>query len=415
MKSRSITATLQKHTNSDLGRIIVLTGARQTGKTTLANLAFPHYKYLSIEDPNLRTQYAQLTANQWNEYYPYAILDEVQKEPRLIESIKSVYDQFAEPRYLLLGSSRLLLLQKVKESLAGRCMIVEVFPLTLPEIRTSTWDDTCQKSIFQQYIETQKISNLLPDFKLHPQFANRVKAFDYYLKYGGYPALLNESFDDNDRIEWLTNYIKTYLERDIRDLADFRTLEPFIKVQRIAASLTAQQINFTLLAKEADVSSNTANRFIQYLEISYQAFLLQPWYNNKLKRLAKTPKLHYLDPGIQKIIIGKTGDLTGNEFESAIVAEMYKQLKNIRFRGQMYHLRTHDGREIDLIIEIENGYIAIEIKKTTNVNLTDARHLLDLNDILDKQLIHSFIISNDTAIKQITENITAIPAALFLT
>jgi len=116
MKARAIAPIIYQNSKSNLGRIIVLTGARQTGKTTLAKQTFPNYTYLSIEDPVLRTQYAQLTASQWKAYYPNALLDEVQKEPRLIESVKSVYDQFPEPRYVLLGSSQLLLMQKVKES-----------------------------------------------------------------------------------------------------------------------------------------------------------------------------------------------------------------------------------------------------------------------------------------------------------
>jgi hypothetical protein len=122
-----------------MGRIIILTGARQTGKTTLARNAFPGYAFLSIEDPILRQSYAGLSAAQWRDLYPRAILDEVQKQPVLIESIKSVYDQWPEPRYILLGSSQLLLLEKVKESLAGRCHIVELFPLTLPELGTESW------------------------------------------------------------------------------------------------------------------------------------------------------------------------------------------------------------------------------------------------------------------------------------
>ena len=112
MKSRFLKVVLNKQHKSALGRIIVLTGARQTGKTTLSKQCFPDYTYLSIEDPVLRMEYKKLTASQWHLHYPYAILDEVQKEPALIESIKSVYDQYSDTKYLLLGSSQLLLLKK---------------------------------------------------------------------------------------------------------------------------------------------------------------------------------------------------------------------------------------------------------------------------------------------------------------
>ena len=415
MKSRFLKKVLLEKSNSPLGRIIVLTGARQTGKTTLAKKCFPDYQYLSIEDPVLRIQYKELTANQWNANYPFSILDEVQKEPQLIESIKSVYDQYENTRYLLLGSSQLLLLQKVKESLAGRCIIQEVFPLTLPEILTNGWNEAPKNSFFQDFLESKALPDLLPSFNLYPDFSIKEEAFKYYLNYGGYPALINPLLKDDERVEWLRNYVHTYLERDIRDLADFKSLDPFVKIQRITSLLTGQLINYSQLGREAGVTSNTAQRFLQYLEISYQTILLQPWYSNTLKRLVKTPKLHYLDPGVQKAIVQKTGDLTGNEFESAIVAEIYKQAQVVGFKSPFYHLRTHDGAEVDLIIETETHFIAIEIKMTNNVSHTDIRNLKTLKNILTKPVLQSFVISNDKAIKKFPENILAIPASMFLT
>ena len=415
MKSRFLKNVLIKKAKSPLGQIIVLTGARQTGKTTLARHCFPSYTYLSIEDPVLRIEYKNLTAAQWKETYPEAILDEIQKEPVLIESIKSVYDQYNDIRYLLLGSSQLLLLSKVKESLAGRCIIEEVLPLTLPELLTDSWDETPELSWFQQYLRNGKLPKSIPSFSLHPAYAKKVKAFQYYLIYGGYPALINENLTDNDRFEWLTSYVHTYLERDIRDLADFKSLEPFVKIQKITALLTAQLVNFSYLGNEAKVSSKTAQRFLRYLELSYQTIMLQPWFDNKLKRLVKTPKLHYLDPGVQRAILQKRGELTGNEFESAVVAEIYKQTKMAGCTGSFYHLRTHDGAEVDLLLELENGFIAFEIKLSQHVGQKDARHLINLHKILHKPLIHGFVLSNDNRVIKINENITALPASMFLT
>lgn len=166
MKSRAIKDALLAKNKSPYGRILILTGARQTGKTTLARACFPGYTYLSIEDPVLRSQYSLLTASQWEKMYPNAILDEVQKEPRLIESIKSVYDQYPDPRYVLLGSSQLLLLQKVRESLAGRCHIQDVYPLTIPEILTKSWEGQIKPSFFQQYLEEGSLQIPYPSFML---------------------------------------------------------------------------------------------------------------------------------------------------------------------------------------------------------------------------------------------------------
>jgi predicted AAA+ superfamily ATPase len=414
MKSRSLKSAIVNKSQLLSGRIIIITGARQTGKTTLAKLTFPDLKYIAVDDPVLIDQYTSLTASQWHEYYPHTVLDEVQKVPVLIESIKAVYDQFPDTSYILTGSCQLLLLDKVRESLAGRCAIFEIYPLTIPELMTEVWDEDIPLSFFQEFLQKGSLPEVLPSFMTDPDYAVREKIFQYYITNGAYPVLTIARMKDDERFEWLTNYIRTYLERDVRDLADFRSLEPFVKVQRMTALMTGNILNYSDLAKDAGITANTARRFIHYLEISYQAILLHPWSRNKLKRLVKSPKLHYLDPGIQKAIIQKRGMPAGNEYESAVIAELYKQMKNIQFPGSFYHLRTVDGREIDLLIETAKGYYAIEIKMASHVSGVDARHLKGLCPILDKPLLHSFLISNDPAVHNISENILALPAAMFL-
>jgi len=415
MRYRAKSATLSERSKSSLGRIIVLTGARQTGKTTLVKHMFPDYPHLSIEDPVMRSQYTNLTAAQWKQIYPYAILDEIQKEPRLIESIKSVYDQFEAPRYLLLGSSQIMLLNKVKESLAGRCVIEELFPLTLPELQTKDVEDVAPLSAFQQLLNTQELPELMPALPLHLQHSKIMAAFTHYLQFGGYPALVSDRLNDAERRDWLQNYQRTYLERDVRDLAEFRNLEPFIRIQKSAAHLTGQLLNYSSLARDAGVKGQTAQRFIYYLEMSYQAILLPPWHRNALKRLSKSSKIHFLDPGVQRSITGNLqGALSGHEFESALVAEMYKQSKNIGFSGAFYHLRTLDGREVDVLIENAEGYYAIEIKNTRHIHPTDGRNLVGLDGILDKPVLQQIVLSQDPQVKNLGNGITAIPAALFL-
>jgi hypothetical protein len=226
--------------------------------------------------------------------------------------------------------------------------------------------------------------------------------------------LADPDLDDNERSEWLRGYVRTYLERDIRDLAEFRSLEPFVKVQKMTSLLTGELVNYSQLAREAGITVGTVQKFISYLEISYQTILLQPWSRNKLKRLVKSPKLHYLDPGVQKAIIQKRGEVTGHEFESAVVAEIYKQLKNISNPVSLYHLRTVDGREVDLLLETEKGYIAIEIKLSVHISKSDIKHLSGLETLLDKPLLKSFILSNDDRIMEFSDSIMALPAAMFL-
>jgi predicted AAA+ superfamily ATPase len=422
MLNRKILEYARNLSQSPVGRILVFTGARQTGKTTVTRHGFPEYTYISIEDPVLRGQYTRLTAAQWRELYPRAILDEVQKEPQLIESIKAVYDQWSGPRYMLLGSSQLLLLEKVRESLAGRCAIIELYPLTLPELETADWTEPVGDSLFQQFLinlekaqgEWIAAPEILPSFLLDKKMAKKKAAWDYYLKFGGYPALTNPALSDEERYIWLHEYVRTYLERDIRDLASFRDLEPVIKLQRYLANMTAQVLNSSAAAVQLGLSVKTVQRYIHFFELSYQIMTIPAWSRNLNKRLVKAPKIHYLDNGVLQGVLEKQGGLTGHEFESLVAAEIYKQIRCAGAPGQLFHLRTHDGFEVDLLLELPQGYIAFEIKMADRIRDSDASGLKKLSAILDKPLLHGFLLSQDDETRRLDEHITALHGAYFL-
>ncbi len=414
MRNRSVRQYIIEKSEKKTGRIIALTGARQTGKTTLARKAFDDFEYISIEDPVMRQGFANLNARQWKDLYPKAILDEIQKEPSLIESIKSVYDQWPDPRYIILGSSQLLLLQKIKESLAGRVSIFEIYPLTLPELATKSWGDAVQTSAFISLLKEGK-TNFLPSFLMHPGISKIMSAWDHFKKFGGYPALVDESLDDEDRYSWLDNYVRTYLERDVRELANYRDLEPFIKIQKLFANSTASLFNASQIGKRIGLTSKTAQRYLQYFEISYQLFSLPAWSGNPNKRLSKMPKIHFMDHGVLQAVMQKRGGMSGTEFESVLVTEMYKQIKNQHVQAQMFHLRTHDGKEVDLLIEMEDGFYAFEIKQSDKVNETDGRHLRNLETLLTKPLKQSFILSADPQTQYFQDGkIIALHFAMFL-
>jgi predicted AAA+ superfamily ATPase len=415
MKKRIVFDAIKAKEHSPLGRIIVLTGARQTGKTTISRYCFPDYAYLSIEDPVQTAGYRKLTAQQWKAFYPSAILDEVQKEPQLIESIKSVYDQFPDPHYVLLGSSQFLLMQKIKESLAGRCFIMEIYPLTLPELVTDDASPSIDTSFMVKYIKGEvSEQSLFPSFTIQPDYMLKQQAYNFYLKYGGYPALTNETLTDTERMEWLEMYVRTFLERDVRDLGAFRDLEPFIKLQRYLANITGNVVNLASIAKETAVSIPTIQRYLQYMEMSYQIIVLPAWFANPVKRLIKAPKVHVMDYGILQAVLKKKALPSGNEYESTLVAEIYKQIKSYRLPVNCYHLRTQDGREVDLLLETADYFIAIEIKMTENVGRSDIRNLIGLQEILNKPLKHAFVLSNDVNVQYFGEGITALHAAAFL-
>lgn len=414
-KRRQIETNILALKDKQYARILVFTGARQVGKTTLVKQLLPDYTYLSIEDPIKRKSYLNMTAQQWEALYPKAILDEVQKEPQLIESIKATYDTYGNVRYVLLGSSQLLLLEKVKESLAGRCLIYELYPLTIPEIETNSWADEIHPSIWQRLLTnaTEQIA-LLPSFLLDERMSQKAAAWQHYVQYGGYPALVADEMNTEDRYVWLTNYVHTYLERDVRDLASFRDLDPFIKLQRATAIYTGCVLNASNLARDLGVTSKTVQRYLEYLRLSYQVLLLPAWERNSAKRLVKAPKIHFMDNGVLQAVLLKRGGTTGAEFESLVVSEIYKQAKNIFANVSFYHLRTQDGKEIDLLVETQDGYFAFEIKMAEHVTIADARHLMSIDSILDKPLLQGFVLSNDVETHQFTNNIQAVNVAMFL-
>jgi len=415
MKTRILSEFVRNLETRDTARILVLTGARQTGKTTLCRTLFPGYTFLSIEDPVMRGQYSRLTAAQWRDVYPTAILDEIQKEPGLIESIKSVYDQWKEPCYVLTGSSQLLLMEKVRESLAGRCVVLELYPLTLPELGSDGGTVAVPPSPFINLVRNALAPPVLPpSFLLDPGHARKQGAWDHYKRFGAYPALTATNLTDDDRHEWLRNYVITYLERDIRDLASFRDLDAFVKLQRYLALQTATVLNLASIAKQLSLNVKTVQRYLHYFEMSYQAVMLGAWSRNPNKRLAKAPKLHYLDNGVVQAVLQKRGGLTGFEFESLVVAEMYKQLRSNRIDAPLYHLRTLDGREVDLLVELPSGYFAFEIKMAERVSAVDARHLRNLAGFLDKPLLGSFVLSQDPVTANLDPDIIAVHAAAFL-
>ena len=414
-KNRQIERIISSVKDKRHARIIVFTGARQVGKTTLVKQVFPEYEYLSIEDPILRKAYLNLSAAQLKSQYPKATLDEVQKEPQLIESIKATYDTYEDVHYVLLGSSQLLLLEKVRESLAGRCLIYELYPLILPELATQTWEDAIIPSLWQQIITCQCDSSaILPSFLMDKRMPVKNDSWEHYLRLGGYPALVADDMTEDDKYTWLRTYVHTYLERDVRDLVSFRDLEPFIKLQRAVALYTGGLFNASNFARDVGVTSKTVQRYLEYLRLSYQVIILPAWERNATKRLVKAPKVHFMDNGVLQAILQKRGGLTGSEFESLIIAEIYKQVKNLQIDASFHHLRTQDGKEIDLLVETQEGYYAFEVKMTEHVSSIDARHLLNIEPILDKPLLHGFVLSNDKETHHFSDKVTAVHAAMLL-
>jgi predicted AAA+ superfamily ATPase len=417
--SRQIESGLKRLHSKSRGRIIVLTGARQVGKSTLARRTFPEYPMIDMDSPVERGVYRAMTPEDWIIQYPQVIIDEIQKLPELFETVKACHDRNEATRFILLGSSQFLLQKGVKESLAGRAAIKELYPFSIPELMKESGDGAESRLIKLLYSNDpmESFQNIIPvGAVVGEHFARAKITWNYYLHFGGMPMLLDDEWSDTDREEWLQDYHATFLQRDLADLARLDNLEPFVIAQQSLALRSGQTVNFSDVARDAGISPPTARKFMQYLEISYQAIVLQPWFANHHKRLAKMPKVHFMDPGICRSILKRRGDVSGAEFESAVVSEVYKQTQNAGLCLSMYHLRTLDGREVDLLIERDDGFIAIECKQSDSVHLRDTRHLKKLSSILNKPVLLSLVVSNDPAIRRLSDDpvVWNVPASLLL-
>jgi predicted AAA+ superfamily ATPase len=237
---------------------------------------------------------------------------------------------------------------------------------------------------------------------------------DHYLRWGGMPVLAAGDTADQDRRAWLRDYRRTYLERDVTDLAALRDLEPFVRAQTAIAERSGALINLADLARVAGISHPTAQRFLRYLELSYQVLVLAPYHRNAEKRLAKQPKVHFVDPGIWRSVTNQWGPLTGQAFESAVVAEVIKQVRNTGVESRCFHLRTHDGREVDLLVELDSGFLAIEFKQTRRAADADARHLRGLDQFLDRPVLAALLVTQDPHLRELAGGVRAVPGAWLL-
>jgi len=405
--------------------LIAVTGARQTGKSTLLKALLPDYRYVNLDDPALRAQLLSLPAGQVAAAYPSAIWDEVQKAPEFIDKIKAAHDEWPQTRYVLSGSSQIRLLKRVRESLAGRVALVELDPLTVVELGSDGAVDSPppRTSPLLRLMAAMAhggdldvfARDLPPAAELDQHYPQAAAAWDRFVRNGGMPALTADGYTDESRREWLTDYARTYLQRDLADLASLNALEPFVRVQQVLAARSGYPVNFSDVARSASVSSITAKHYLEYLSVSYQVMVLPPWFRNTEKRLTKMPKVVMADPGVHRALLRHYGEPTGHEFESMVTAEVCKQCRAADMDAQWFHLRTADGREVDLLLELPAGFVAIEVKQATSVSMADARHLRDLGALMDKPLLAALLVSNQTRITYHPEHkLLCVPAAYLL-
>lgn len=333
---------------------VFLGGPRQSGKTTLARAVFPNHPYVSLEDPDQR-EFAAVDPRGFLARYPRgAVLDEVQRVPSILSYLQALIDADRTPgRFILTGSQQFLLMRHVSQSLAGRVAIATLPPFSLAEVleRTHLRGDR-----FDQAGRT----------KPAPAFS-----VDWLLRQGLYPAVHTAGADPTD---WMASYYRTYVERDVRELLAVGDLETFGRFIRLCAGRSGQLLNLSSLGSDAGVTHTTARRWLSVLVTSDLVHLLQPHHANFSKRLIKSPKLYFLDPGLLCYLLRivrledvGTHPLRGAIFETFVVSELVKVFAGAGQEPPLYFWRDRSGREVDLVIDLGGRLVPVEIKSGATV------------------------------------------------
>jgi predicted AAA+ superfamily ATPase len=393
-------------------RIPVLTGARQVGKTTLAKALYADsLRYVNLDSPGERQRLGKVPAEGWGVSVGAAVLDEVQKAPHLLEKLKWAFDQGEIDFSVLLGSSRILLLDKVKESLAGRVFLFELWPLTVgelvPHFGGPLPSPPFATRILAEGADLKAEIDTLASRTATSAAGRADAAVTHVLAWGGMPPLLE--LGDEDRWQWLDSYQATYLERDLGDLARLRDLQAFTTCHRLAALRAGCLLQYSDLARDAGVPATTTKSYLRYLELSYQTIRLPAWSANLGVRLVKAPKLIWCDSGIQRTLSGQTGGLSGAQYESTMVAQVLMTLWNHGMRFDHSHLRTSGGLEVDLVLEQQQGIVAIELKARSKVDARDARPIEKARRLFGDAYRGGLVVYRGPEVVRLTETVFAIP------
>lgn len=322
--------------------VVAVLGPRQSGKTTLVQATFPHHKYFSFEDLDIRS-FAQNDPRGFLETHHEKeglILDEIQYVPSLLSYIQTEVDRFKKKgHFILTGSQNFLIDEAISQTLAGRIAILTLLPLSLSEMQGS-------------HVGAPSLEEAL--FK------------------GGYPRIYADHLSP---IDWYPNYIRTYLERDVRQVKNVTDLLLFQRFLKLCAGRTGQLLNLSSLASDCGISPNTARSWISLLAASYLIFLLQPHHENFHKRLIKMPKLYFYDTGIACSLLGieRAEDLNmhflrGGLFESFVISDLLKQRYHQGLQPRHFFWRDSLGHEIDCLIETSSQLIPMEIKSGKTIS-----------------------------------------------
>ena len=339
--------------------VVTLMGPRQSGKTTLCRMLFPDHEYLSLEAPDVRSRAIEdprgFLASEDD-----LIIDEIQRAPDLLSYIQVLVDEDSRPgRFILTGSQNLLLMESVSQTLAGRTALLRLFPFSLPEL--------LGRDLFDPAHPTKSTAD-----------ASEADRWETLFR-GFYPRIHDRNLSPR---EWLGDYFRTYVERDLGEILAVSDLRAFENFARLAAGSTATELNLSRLASDVGVGQQTARRWLNVLEIGYLATTLPSHHANFRKRLRKRPRLHFLDTGLVCYLLDipdahtlARHPLRGAIFESFVVSELIKSFANRRREAPVFFWRDVSRHEIDALIDLGDRLVPVEVKSGETVPADAVRNL----------------------------------------
>ncbi len=383
---------------------VVLTGPRQSGKTTLLqHLFIDRYRYISLEPPDIRAAASEDPRSFLEMNPPPVIFDEIQYTPDLLPFIKEVIDEdrLRPGQFLLTGSQNLLLMEKVKESLAGRAAMLSLLPLSRREA-----DGEPQLALPWESERTQSASSI------KNTFGNLWKSF---LR-GGYPELIANP--DRNANLWFGSFVRTYLERDVRMLRQVGDLTLFQNFLRVLAARSAQLLNLSDVSRDLGVSVNTAKAWLSVLEATFQIIVLRPYYANVGKQLVKTPKIYFTDTGILCYLSGLkdpehalAGPMGGAIMETAVLMEIVKTYMSRGIPPQIYFWRTRAGTEVDIVVETEGKLIPVEVKLSATPRPAMASRIKAFQTDMGDKALKGYVVHPGNVTLPLGSEVTALPFA----